>query len=143
MSATTDNLKQVLADSYALYIKTQNFHWNVTGPNFQSLHLLFEGQYNDLFAAVDEIAERIRTLGDKAPGSFKAYSAITNIEDGDENASAEEMVKQLAEDQNKIVKSLNTALDSAQKDDDEATIGLLVDRITVHEKNGWMLRSSV
>lgn len=138
-----NDLKQVLADSYCLYIKTQNFHWNVTGANFQSLHALFEEQYNDLFNANDEIAERIRVLGEKAPGSFRAYAEITIIEDGDENSSAEDMVKTLAADQLKIVKSLNAALKSAQAQDDEATIGLLVDRITVHEKNGWMLRSSI
>jgi len=138
-----ENLKQVLADSYALYIKTQNYHWNITGPNFRSLHLLFEEQYTDLAAAIDEIAERIRTLGDKAPGSFSKYASITNIKDGDENASANNMVKQLSEDQSKIISSLSAALEAAQEKNDEATIGLVVDRISIHEKNAWMLNSSI
>ncbi len=140
---TAENLKQVLADSYALYVKTQNFHWNVTGPSFRSLHLLFEEQYTDLAAAIDEIAERIRTLGEKAPGSFKSYTSRTKISDGDENTEASEMVKQLAEDQKKIVESLKVAFDSASEAGDEATVDLMVGRITVHEKNGWMLNSSI
>lgn len=142
-SKVADSLKKVLADSYTLYLKTQNYHWNVTGSNFQSLHTLFEVQYNDLFLAVDLIAERIRALGYKAPGSFKAYTSITKIEDGNEDASAEEMVKGLADDQGLIIKTLNEALKEAQAQDDEGTIGLLVDRITIHEKNIWMLRSSI
>jgi len=143
MSKTADNLKQVLADSYALYIKTQNYHWNVTGPNFRSLHLLFEEQYTDLAAAIDEIAERIRTLGFKAPGSFKKYGSITKIADGDENISATDMVKQLAEDQKTIITSLKAVFESASEDSDEATVDLMVQRIQIHEKNGWMLSSTL
>lgn len=141
--AVAEALKSVLADSYALYLKTQNYHWNVTGPNFQSLHLLFEGQYTDLAAAIDAIAERIRALGQKAPGSMKAYDNSRTIADGDENAPAGQMVKELAEDQGIITKTLTTALKAAQEAGDEVTIGLLVERLTVHEKNGWMLRSSL
>lgn len=137
-------LKVVLADSYTLYLKTQNFHWNVTGPQFQSLHALFEEQYNDLFAANDDIAERIRTLGEYAPGSFKQFASLTNITEApDTPPASSEMVKQLSSDQALIVSSITKALEEAQEQGDEATIGLLVDRITVHEKNKWMLDSSL
>lgn len=139
-----NNLKTVLADSYTLYLKTQNYHWNVTGPNFQSLHLLFETQYNDLFLAVDSIAERIRTLGETAPGGFKEFLSLTNIKEAPSKPpKAVAMVKDLAGDQRKLVTSLTVALKEAQKVGDEATIGMLVDRITIHEKNEWMLKSSV
>ena len=94
-----EGLKNVLADSYALYLKTQNYHWNVEGPHFKPLHVLFEEQYTDLATAIDEVAELIRGLGAKAPGTWGAYEALTNIKDGDENASADAMVKALAEDQ--------------------------------------------
>ncbi len=139
----SQELKLVLADSYALFLKTQNYHWNVTGPNFKSLHELFELQYDDLFAAIDEIAERIRTLGDKAPGSFSKYAEITSIKEGDENKPADQMVTELVEDQALIIKTLNKALKISQGNDDEVTIGMIIDRIAIHEKNAWMLRSSI
>ena len=128
-------LKIVLADSYTLYLKTQNFHWNVTGSNFQSLHTLFEAQYNDLFAANDDIAERIRTLGEFAPGSFRQFSSLTNISEApDSPPSAQNMVKELASDQKKIIDSLNVALKEAQNQNDEATADLMIGRIATHEK---------
>lgn len=142
-SSVAKEMKVVLADSYALYLKTQNYHWNVTGPNFKALHLLFEEQYNDLALAVDEIAERIRSLGEKAPGTWSAYSGVTSIKEGDENAKAEDMVAELANDQAIMVKTLQSALKAAQEVGDEVTIGILVDRMTVHEKAAWMLRSSI
>ncbi len=135
----TDALKVVLADSYALYLKTQNFHWNVTGPNFKSLHDLFEEQYTDLAAAIDEIAERIRTLGEKAPGSFSSFSKTTSIKDGDEEANADTMVRQLRDDQHTISAALNRALHIAEQQDDEVTVDMMIERLSVHEKNGWML----
>lgn len=138
-----DSLKIVLADSYILYLKTQNYHWNVTGPHFKSMHLMFEEQYNDLFTAVDLIAERIRALGSKAPGSFAAYSKITNIKEGDENLSADLMVKELASDQNIISESITKALKEAQEVGDEVTVGIVTDRLEVHQKNAWMLNSSL
>lgn len=141
--ALIEAMKAVLADSYVLYVKTQNYHWNVTGPNFKALHLLFEEQYNELFVADDEIAERIRTLGERAPGSMKEFLALTSITEQGKPLGAQEMVADLAADQDKIIQTLNKALKIAQEAGDEATIGLLVDRITVHEKNGWMLRSSL
>jgi starvation-inducible DNA-binding protein len=138
-----ETLKVALADTYALYLKTQNYHWNVTGPNFKPLHLLFEEQYNDLALAVDTIAERIRALGEKAPGTWKAYETLSTIKDGDENADAVTMVKEIAGDQDVLVSTLKQALEAAQTVGDEVTIGLVVDRMGVHEKAAWMLRSSV
>lgn len=143
MTTTANSLKQVLADSYALYLKTQNYHWNVTGPNFQSLHALFEEQYTDLATAIDDIAERIRTLGEKAPGAFSEYAKLTAITEGDVNADASTMVKHLIESNNQMVESLKQARDSARESDDDATEGLMIDRITVHEKALWMLQSSL
>ncbi len=139
----TAALKTVLANSYALYLKTQNYHWNVTGPNFKALHSLFEDQYNDLATAIDEIAELIRGLGEKAPGTWKAYEAITHIKDGDENLSANDMVNDLMNDQDIIQKSLEEAIKEAEKNNDEVVIGALVERMTVHRKNKWMLKSSL
>ena len=136
-------LKTVLADTYALYLKTQNYHWNVEGPQFKSLHGLFEEQYTDLAAAIDEIAERIRALGEKAPGTMKAYGALTSIKEGDENLDAKKMVKELEADQGVIAASLKKALAVAQKADDEVTADLMIGRLTVHEKAAWMLRVSV
>jgi starvation-inducible DNA-binding protein len=135
-------LKQVLADSYALYMKTQNYHWNVEGPRFRSLHLMFEEQYTDLATAIDNNAELIRGLGEKAPGTFAAY-AKANIKPGDENADAERMVRELSEDHGIIQKTLQSALEAAQKAGDEVVAGFLIERLTVHRKTAWMLKSSM
>jgi starvation-inducible DNA-binding protein len=137
------NLKTVLADSYTLYLKTQSYHWNVTGPNFKSLHLMFEEQYNDLFIAVDLIAERIRSLGQKAPGTFSTYLEITNIKEGKEDLDANSMVKELAKDQEVIANSLTKTLKSASEVGDEVTVGIVTNRIEIHQKNAWMLNSSL
>ena len=137
----TKALKIVLADSYALYLKTHNYHWNVEGERFFSLHNFFEVQYTELAIAVDEIAETIRQLGQKAPGSFKVFSELTNIKDGNENANAGDMVNDLAKDQAIVMKSISAALNFAQELEDEATTGLLVDRLTIHRKTKWMLES--
>jgi starvation-inducible DNA-binding protein len=143
-NSLVSKLKVVLADNYTLYLKTQNFHWNVTGPQFQSLHTLFEEQYNDLFTANDDIAERIRTLGEFAPGSYKQFAQITNIaEAADTPSSSSDMVKELAEDQDKIIESLTVALEEAQGQNDEATADMMIGRIATHEKNKWMLKSSL
>lgn len=139
----TEQLKKVLADSYALYLKTQNYHWNVTGPHFKLLHELFEEQYTDLAQAVDEIAERIRALGEKAPGTFKDFSNLMTIKDGDETADSKTMVIELAGDQGLVVNTLKAALAAAQEAEDEVTIGLVTERMGVHEKAAWMLRSSI
>lgn len=136
-------LKKVLADNYALYLKTQNYHWNVEGAHFKSLHLLFEEQYTDLATAIDTIAELIRGLGEKAPATFDAYAKNTIIKAGNENASADQMVKELMEDQITIQKTLQTALEVAQKVGDEVVVGLMIERLTVHRKATWMLKSSI
>ena len=141
--STVEGLKHVLADSYALYLKTQNYHWNVQGPSFQSLHALFEEHYTELATAIDEIAELIRGLGEKAPGTWKQYEALSNIADGNENASAEVMVKELAQDQDTITKTIESALAAAQDDADEVVIGALTDRLTTHRKNKLMPNSSL
>ena len=135
-------LKQVLADSYALYLKTQNYHWNVTGPNFASLHILFETQYTDLAAAIDLVAERIRALGEKAPASFSHYATQTVITDGNEDASAQVMISDLAKANQLLIDSLKKARAAAAELGDVATEGLMVERITTHEKNVWMLNVS-
>lgn len=139
----SDSLKKALADSYILQLKTQSYHWNVTGPNFKSLHLMFEEQYNDLFAAVDIIAERIRALGEKAPGTYEKYIQLTSLKEGDENLDANSMVKELADDQDSIVKTLANSLKEAQNVGDEVTAGIVTDRIEIHQKNAWMLKSSL
>lgn len=144
MNNVAKELGILLADSYVLYLKTQNFHWNVTGPHFASLHALFEEQYTDLATAVDDIAERIRSLGFAAPASFKAYEKLATIADAPEAVlTADEMVEALAQDQTLIGKTLNAVLKLAQEAEDEVTIGLVIDRLTVHEKNAWMLNSSL
>ena len=138
-----EDLRSVLADSYSLFLKTQNYHWNVTGPNFQALHSMFERQYNDLFTAIDVIAERIRALGEKAPGSYSSFTKITNIKEGNINNNATTMVKELAEDQEVIVNTLNKTLKSAQTVGDEVTADIMISRIEAHQKNAWMLNSSL
>lgn len=135
-------MKHVLADSYALYLKTQNYHWNVEGPRFASLHALFEEQYTDLAAAIDEIAEHIRGLGAKAPGTWKKYDELSSISEGDETLDSESMLKDLANDQDKITTTLNKALKTAQNEDDEVIADALIGRLAVHRKNKWMLESS-
>lgn len=138
-----EGLRQLLSDSYALYLKTQNYHWNVTGPRFHMLHEMFEEQYKDLAEAIDEIAERIRILGEKAPGRWSVYSDLTTIQEGDEHATEELMVADLAEDQSKILTTLSNLLEASQEAGDEVTIGMVVDRMSIHEKTAWMLRSSL
>ena len=136
-------LKVVLADSYALYLKTHNYHWNVEGMHFKMLHEMFEEQYTELATAIDEIAERIRSLGEKAPGTFNDFSRLSSVVDGDMNASAAEMVESLEESHNVVLTSLKNALEAAQEAGDEVTIGLIVDRMSVHEKTSWMLKSTM
>lgn len=134
-------LEKLLADSYTLYVKTQNYHWNVTGPSFNSLHLLFQAQYEDLILANDLIAERIRTLGEKAPGSFKAFLALTDIKEETGNPKATEMVRNLAKDQAVLVASAEKVLKLAEEIGDEPTVDLAIGRQQVHQKNHWMLHA--
>jgi starvation-inducible DNA-binding protein len=137
----TDELSKVLADSYMLYLKTHNFHWNVTGEHFHSLHEQFEEQYTELADAIDEIAERIRALGHKAPGTFKEFHQLTSIEENTEKPEAMEMVRRLAVANEQVLRTARKALDPAKDADDEATIDLLTQRLHVHSKTAWMLRS--
>ena len=136
-----DGLAKVLADSYTLYLKTHNYHWNVTGPLFNTLHLMFEAQYTELATAVDEIAERIRALGVAAPGSYKAFTKLTEIEEETDVPSAEEMIHQLVIGQETVVRTARTVFKIADSANDEPTADLLTQRMQIHEKNAWMLRS--
>lgn len=134
-------LSKLLADSYTLYLKTHNYHWNVEGPQFNTLHLMFEGHYTELATAVDEIAERIRALGVKAPGSYSEFNAITSIEEATGEESAEEMIRQLVIGQETVARTAREASEAAADASDEPTADLLTQRMQIHEKNAWMLRS--
>lgn len=130
-----------LADTYTLYLKTHNYHWNVKGPMFFTLHTMFETQYTELALAVDNIAERIRALDARAPGSYKEYAELTQIEEAGKEVSAQQMIKNLAADQAKIVASAKVIFPIAASLDDEATSDMMVERMQIHEKTAWMLRS--
>ena len=132
---------RLLADSYTLYLKTHNFHWNVTGPMFSTLHTLFETEYMELALAVDEIAERIRAVGEYAPGSYSAFSKLATVKESDEVPKATEMIRELVGDQEKVVTSARKLVEAAEAAGDQASADLGVRRIEVHEKNAWMLRS--
>ncbi len=139
--AIAEGLSALLADTYTLYLKTHNFHWNVEGPMFNTLHLMFEGQYTELALAVDSIAERIRALGYPAPGSYSAYAKLSSIKEANGQPKAEEMVRQLVEGQEAVVRTARKVFPAAEKASDEPTADLLTQRMQVHEKNAWMLRS--
>ncbi len=134
-------LKRLLADSYTLYLQTHNFHWNVTGPQFRELHLMFEEHYTELATAVDEIAERIRTLGEVAPGTYKAFSALSSIPEIDGVPEASEMVRILNRGHEQVVKTCREALGPTQDAADESSAALISDRMRIHEKTAWMLRA--
>lgn len=134
-------LSKLLADSYTLYLQTHNFHWNVTGPQFRELHLMFEEHYTELATAVDEIAERIRTLDAPAPGTYKAFAQLSSIEEVDGVPGAEEMVQILTRSHEQVVKTCREVLGVAQDADDESTAALVSDRMRIHEKTAWMLRA--
>lgn len=136
-----DGLSRVLADTYTLYLKTHNFHWNVTGPMFQTLHLMFMTQYNEMWMAVDTVAERIRALGYPAPGTYKEFAALTSIKDSSGTISAKEMIKQLVAGQEAVTRTAREVLPVAEAAGDQPTVDLLSARMEVHEKNAWMLRS--
>ncbi len=134
-------LSRLLADTYTLYLKTHNYHWNVTGPLFNTLHLMFETQYTELATAVDEIAERIRALGHPAPGSYKAFSKLTAIQEEEGVPSAEEMIRELVIGQETVARTAREVFPLAEQANDEPTADLLTQRMQIHEKNAWMLRS--
>ncbi len=139
--AIANGLSKLLADTYTLYLKTHNFHWNVTGPQFQTLHTMFEGQYNELALAVDAIAERIRSLGFKAPGSYAEFSKLTSIKESTGNLSADKMIAELVVGQEQVAKTARNIFPIAEKASDEPTADLLTQRLQIHEKTAWMLRS--
>jgi len=134
-------LSRLLADSYTLYLTTHNFHWNVTGPMFNTLHLMFEAQYNELALAVDLIAERIRALGFPAPGTYREFAALTSLREPEGVPSATDMIRQLVLGQEAVVRTARSILPLADKSSDEPTTDLLTQRMQVHEKTAWMLRS--
>jgi starvation-inducible DNA-binding protein len=139
--AIAAGLSRVLADSYTLYLKTHNFHWNVTGPMFNTLHIMFEQQYTELAMAVDEIAERIRALGVPAPGSYTQFASLTSVKDETEVPPAMAMVQQLVEDNETVVRTAREVFPTVDDANDEPTADLLTQRMQVHEKTAWMLRS--
>lgn len=137
----SDSLKKLLASSYTLYLKTQNYHWNVTGPMFSTLHVLFENQYTEMAAALDEIAERIRALGDTAPGSFKEFERLSILESSTDPMNAADMISMLADDSERVVAVCETIISAADKNNDQATADMAIRRIDVLQKNIWMLKS--
>lgn len=137
----TDGLSRLLADTYTLYLKTHNFHWNVTGPMFQTLHLLFETQYTELAIAVDLIAERIRALGYPAPGTYSDFVKLSSIAENSGVPKATEMIRLLVEGQEAVVRTARSIFPVVEQVNDEPTADLLTQRMQIHEKNAWMLRS--
>ena len=134
-------LSRLLADSYTLYLKTHNYHWNVTGPQFSTLHTLFETHYTELAVAVDEIAERIRALGHRAPGSYKAFAALSTIEEDDDEPTARQMIERLVAGQEAVARTARSVVPITDAANDEPSADLLTQRMQIHEKNAWMLRS--
>ncbi len=134
-------LNHLLADTYTLYLMTHNFHWNVKGPMFNTLHLMFEGQYNELALAVDLIAERIRALGYPAPGTYGEFAELSSIKEVKGQPVAEEMIRHLVLGQEAIVRTARSLFPAVEKASDEPTADLLTQRMQLHEKNAWMLRS--
>lgn len=139
--AIAQGVGELLADTYTLYLKTHNFHWNVVGPRFHDLHLMFEEQYTELATAVDDVAERIRTLGFPAPGTYKQFAELASIEETEGIPDAETMVKILTTDNETLVRTARRILPLAQEANDESTASLISDRMVIHEKTAWMLRS--
>jgi starvation-inducible DNA-binding protein len=136
-----EGFKRLLADSYTLYLQTHNFHWNVTGPQFRELHLMFEEHYTELAVAVDDIAERIRTLDVAAPGTYKAFAELSSIREIEGVPSAAEMVHILTRGHEQVVKTCREVLALAQEANDESSAALVSDRMRIHEKTAWMLRA--
>lgn len=136
-----DGLSRLLADTYSLYLKTHNFHWNVTGPMFQTLHTMFQTQYTELAIAVDDVAERIRSLGFPAPGTYSEYAKLSSIPETSGVPAAEEMIRLLVEGNEAVVRTARATFPAAEKVADESTADLLTERMRLHEKTAWMLRS--
>jgi len=137
----SEGLSRLLADSYTLYLKTHKFHWNVTGPMFQTLHLMFEEHYTELALAVDVIAERIRALGFPAPGSYAEFAKLTTIKEEDGIPAAKKMIALLVEGHETVARTARSVFPAVEKVSDEPTADLLTQRMQIHEKTAWMLRS--
>ncbi len=139
--AIVEGLSRLLADTYTLYLKTHNYHWNVVGPMFNTLHLMFEGQYTELALAVDEIAERIRALGQPAPASYGEFARLSSIDEDTDTPDAAEMIQRLCTAQETVVRTARSIFPAVEKANDEVTADLLTQRMQIHEKTAWMLRS--
>jgi len=141
--AVAAGLSKLLADSYAVYLKTHGYHWNVRGPNFASLHSLFMAQYTEMWTAIDDVAERIRALGALAPQGYRTFSNLSGIQDGDAEQDADGMLAELVRDHETLIRTARDILPAAQGAGDEVTVSLISDRLTAHEKHAWMLRASL
>jgi starvation-inducible DNA-binding protein len=139
--AIAQGLSRLLADTYLLYLKTHNFHWNVEGPMFQTLHVMFMDQYTEQWNAIDPIAERIRALGHYAPGTYKQYVKLATVKETDGVPKAEKMVAELIAGQEAVARTARSVLPIADTANDQPTLDLLTQRLDIHEKNAWMLRS--
>lgn len=139
--AIAGGLSRLLADTYTLYLKTHNYHWNVTGPMFQTLHLMFEEQYQELALATDLIAERIRSLGAPAPGTYREFAELSSITEEDDRPEATEMIRRLVAGQEAVARTARSIFPAVEQAHDEASADLLTQRLQVHEKTAWMLRS--
>ena len=140
---TINAIEEILANTYSLYLKTQNYHWNVTGPNFKTYHELFGLQYEEFIPAIDELAERIRTLGPKVDGSYANFGKLTKFAESKLDINASEMVKDLIESNNILIEMMKKGVVTAQDENDEASADILIGRIEAHEKHVWMLQSSL
>lgn len=142
-AGVAQGLSKLLADTYAVYLKTHGYHWNVRGPNFASLHTLFMEHYTEMWTAIDDVAERIRALGEFAPQGYRAFANLSSIGDGNPEADAEAMLRELQRDHETVIATARAALPAAQQAGDEVSVSLLSDRLTAHEKHAWMLRASL
>jgi len=140
-AAIAQGLSRLLADTYVLYLKTHNFHWNVEGPMFQTLHVMFMGQYTEMWNAIDPVAERIRALGHYAPGSYKQYVKLASVKETEGVPKAEKMIAELIAGQEAVARTARSILPLADTANDQPTLDLLTQRLDIHEKNAWMLRS--
>lgn len=136
-----DGLSKFLAESYSLYLKTHNYHWNVTGPMFQTLHLMFETQYTELALAVDMIAERIRSLGQYSPGGYEEFGKLSGIKDAKKGTAAHDMIRDLVASHETVIRTARSLFPVAEAGADQVTLDLLATRLEIHEKTAWMLRS--
>lgn len=139
--AVADGLSKLLADTYTLYLKTHNFHWNVEGPMFQTLHLMFMGQYTEMWNALDLLAERIRALGHYAPGTYSEFIKLSSIKESKSVPKANKMIEELIQGHEAVIKTARGIFDSAEKAKDQTTMDVLTQRLDIHEKTAWMLRS--